>query len=683
MFNRYRIPGLLSGLLLAVLASTGTAWAQTTNQNPSSAPVTVTLQVPTMANASTTIQLQIRTDPYGQQTAIQVTSDANPSAPTILAASVGGDSVATVPVDASDAFAWAVSPNPTRPGCGPHPPAGTPGCPLADATAAIPQPGEAVLGPVARAATSADSSVVTAGVRTVPPAPSSSVEVAGAQVTAVPESSAPPAPVATTSDPSRASESAAAPSDASAPVMRYTVQPGDTLTAVARRFYGDNADALDQLVQANLGRQMPDGRTFADANQIRPGWVLTLPQPTPAAYERDGQRWYVVQPGDTLSTIAARLLGSDNRWPELYALNSDRIKTPSRIGVGLALQVPGSQQASTSAQSGPNDAPVQVDHPNSDASAPQRAAAAVPASAPGPSAAPAWASALTSNPESTAPGSTTPASPPAAQDRGSAGQTPSIADTAAPPRLEPFPDRGTPTAAAEHRDALLSRASARRLLPAAAAADATLLSIALGVWFFRRRSRAHLKPRLSLLAIAARVQPSPPVLARSQPQNGHSLSSDTDLRPHRRARVLQAVLDGALTHEDAAAQLDVSTRQLRRLLAAYRSGGVDALRHANAGRVPAHAVPDQVRDQVVELVRTRYAGVSQSELAQRLAAEHGIQLHRTTVRRIILAAEHHASHAAGSTTESQASCDSGPLRGSARRLLHLRCVGGAVIRGPW
>jgi hypothetical protein len=49
-------------------------------------------------------------------------------------------------------------------------------------------------------------------------------------------------------------------------------------------------------------------------------------------------------------------------------------------------------------------------------------------------------------------------------------------------------------------------------------------------------------------------------------------------------------------------------------------------------------VPDGVRDQIVELVRTRYVGLSQSDLGQRLATEHGILLHRTTVRRILLAA---------------------------------------------
>jgi transposase len=147
--------------------------------------------------------------------------------------------------------------------------------------------------------------------------------------------------------------------------------------------------------------------------------------------------------------------------------------------------------------------------------------------------------------------------------------------------------------------------------------------------------------------------------------------------------VLQAVLDGTLTSEGAAAQLEVSTRQLRRLLAAYREGGVDALRHANAGRVPAHAVPDRIRDQIVELVRTRYAGLSQSELAKRLATEHGIQLHRTTVRRIVMAADQEAIHVDTGATECQAACEPQPPRGSVRRTVHRQGLGTGVVWGPW
>src|SRR5262249_39950091 len=72
---------------------------------------------------------------------------------------------------------------------------------------------------------------------------------------------------------------------------------------------------------ANIGRQMADGRVFDRAGLIYPGWVLDIPLPSQVIEERDGARWYVVQRGDTLSGIAASLLDDQARYHELFALN--------------------------------------------------------------------------------------------------------------------------------------------------------------------------------------------------------------------------------------------------------------------------------------------------------------------------------------------------------------------------
>ncbi|MEB3220779.1 MAG: LysM peptidoglycan-binding domain-containing protein [Candidatus Sericytochromatia bacterium] len=50
----------------------------------------------------------------------------------------------------------------------------------------------------------------------------------------------------------------------------------------------------------------------------------------------------VVQPGDSLSAIAARVLGSAGRWRELHEANRDRIgDDPRKLRVGQALRIPG------------------------------------------------------------------------------------------------------------------------------------------------------------------------------------------------------------------------------------------------------------------------------------------------------------------------------------------------------
>lgn len=50
------------------------------------------------------------------------------------------------------------------------------------------------------------------------------------------------------------------------------------------------------------------------------------------------QRIHVAQAGDSLSVIAARLLGNANRWPEIATLNG--LRDPNRVNAGQQLRMP-------------------------------------------------------------------------------------------------------------------------------------------------------------------------------------------------------------------------------------------------------------------------------------------------------------------------------------------------------
>ena len=105
-----------------------------------------------------------------------------------------------------------------------------------------------------------------------------------------------------------------------------------------------------------------------------------------------------------------------------------------------------------------------------------------------------------------------------------------------------------------------------------------------------------------------------------------------------RVRVLNEVSQGSLTAAEAAGLLGMSVRQVRRLLAAYRTEGVAALAHGSRGRQPSHTIDQATRDRIVEGSKTAYAGCDQYHLTDVLVEREGISVSRSTVRRVLEAA---------------------------------------------
>ena len=109
-----------------------------------------------------------------------------------------------------------------------------------------------------------------------------------------------------------------------------------------------------------------------------------------------------------------------------------------------------------------------------------------------------------------------------------------------------------------------------------------------------------------------------------------------DARAQRRLYVLNHVLAGELTGEEAAAFLRLSVRTVRRLLARYRGPeGPAALVHGNAGRVPANRIDDATRARLVDLATTRYADVNRAHLADLLADREGMAVPERSLRRVL------------------------------------------------
>ena len=103
-----------------------------------------------------------------------------------------------------------------------------------------------------------------------------------------------------------------------------------------------------------------------------------------------------------------------------------------------------------------------------------------------------------------------------------------------------------------------------------------------------------------------------------------------------RLQVLNSLLAEHMTLGQAATLMGVSPRHTRRILAAYRERGAAALAHGHRGRKAPNATPDAVVADVVHLARTRYGGANHTHLSELLGECDGIDIGRTTLRRILV-----------------------------------------------
>ena len=134
----------------------------------------------------------------------------------------------------------------------------------------------------------------------------------------------------------------------------YRVQSGDTLASISRRFYGTTSKT-GTITRAN---------PFKDPMRLKVGDELKIPKdpsniqgkPAPAKPESAQEpkpdasggsgtsegtsHEYEVRPGDSLSTIAEREMGSSKYADLIYKANRDTLKSKDALKVGQKLTIP-------------------------------------------------------------------------------------------------------------------------------------------------------------------------------------------------------------------------------------------------------------------------------------------------------------------------------------------------------
>jgi len=124
------------------------------------------------------------------------------------------------------------------------------------------------------------------------------------------------------------------------PKVTYQIQKGDDLWHIAEKYYGSGFNAYDISVANRL----------SDASILEPGQKIVIPSITPrqatigeisaasSAKVTNTEGKYVVQPGDSLSSIALKVYGDLNSWPTI--LKTNRLQNADQIEIGMILSIP-------------------------------------------------------------------------------------------------------------------------------------------------------------------------------------------------------------------------------------------------------------------------------------------------------------------------------------------------------
>jgi transposase len=105
----------------------------------------------------------------------------------------------------------------------------------------------------------------------------------------------------------------------------------------------------------------------------------------------------------------------------------------------------------------------------------------------------------------------------------------------------------------------------------------------------------------------------------------------------RRYRKLLDVIDKRLTQEQAASDLGLSTRQLRRLLKRVQQRGMEGVVHGLVGKPSNHRLSDDLERRILALWNERYraAGLNFTHFTEKLKDREGIEVSKEKVRTLL------------------------------------------------
>jgi transposase len=99
-----------------------------------------------------------------------------------------------------------------------------------------------------------------------------------------------------------------------------------------------------------------------------------------------------------------------------------------------------------------------------------------------------------------------------------------------------------------------------------------------------------------------------------------------------KASILQSAIMGNITNAHAAKKLRLSIRQVQRVKAEIRKGGVDTIIHKLKGKPSNHAFPEDEKTKAIEIISNKYADFKPGFAAEKLQEIHDMLMTSQTIR---------------------------------------------------
>ena len=110
---------------------------------------------------------------------------------------------------------------------------------------------------------------------------------------------------------------------------------------------------------------------------------------------------------------------------------------------------------------------------------------------------------------------------------------------------------------------------------------------------------------------------------------------DLTMDEQRKYEVIKKLVEGKGNKNAAALKLGITPRHVNRLIEAYKKKGKEAFVHGNRGRKPSRTTTDRVRQDVVDLYRTKYIDSNFTHYTELLREHEGINLSVSCVTSIL------------------------------------------------